>query len=116
MFALLRPGDWLILAGGLGFLAALWGHTGGGDTVLIKQEGRVFMEVSPRLDRIIDVPGPLGVTLVEIQSGKVRIKSDPGPQQVCVKQGWLMPGQVAICLPNRVSVERGFSQYDSLNY
>lgn len=114
--ALLRPGDWLVLAAAATGVAGLWGHAGGGDNVLIRQEGRIFLETSPRLDREIAVPGPLGETLVEIRGGKVRVKSDPGPHQHCVKQGWLMPGQTAVCLPNRVSVERGASVYDSLNY
>jgi hypothetical protein len=113
---LLQPGDWLILIVAAAVVMAIWDRGSGGDSVLIKQEGRVFLETTPRLDRDIAVPGPLGDTLVEIKAGKVRVKADPGPHQVCVKQGWLMPGQVAICLPNRVSVERGVTRYDSLNY
>lgn len=116
VWTLLRPGDWLVLAAAATAVVLLWNRGSGGDRVLIKQEGRVFLETTPRLDREIAVPGPLGDTLVEIKAGRVRVKADPGPHQVCVKQGWLMPGQVAVCLPNRVSVERGASVYDSLNY
>ena len=114
--ALLRPADWLVLAVAAVGIGLLWNRGSGGDRVLIKQEGRVYLETTPRLDREIAVPGPLGDTLVEIKAGRVRVKADPGPHQICVKQGWLMPGQIAICLPNRVSVERGASVYDSLNY
>lgn len=113
---LIRLGDWLVLAGSAVLIALLWGHGSQGDQVVIKQEGHVFLQTSPRLDREVSVPGPLGITVVEIRDGRVRIKSDPGPHQICVKQGWLGPGQTAICLPNRVSVERGASVYDSLNY
>jgi hypothetical protein len=84
--------------------------------VVVKREGRVFLETTARLDKVVAVPGPLGLTLVEIRGGRVRVLADPGPQQLCVKQGWLLPGQTAVCLPNRVSVERGASVYDSLNY
>lgn len=116
VLALLRPGDWLLLLGAGMAVVLLWQHGSGGDRVIIKQEGRLYLETTPRLDREIAVPGPLGDTVVEIRAGRVRVKSDPGPHQVCVRQGWLMPGQVAICLPNRVSVERGVVRYDSLNY
>lgn len=116
MSRLLQPGDWLVLAAAAAGIAMLWQQGSGGDLVLIKQEGRVFLQTTPRLDREVAVPGPLGVTLVEIRGGRVRVKADPGPQQVCVKQGWLMPGEIAICLPNRVSVERGVVRYDSLGY
>lgn len=113
----LRPGDWLVLAGGAALVAFLFGQVGAaGDRVAIKQGGRLFLETTARLDRSIAVPGPLGITQVEIRAGRVRVAADPGPQQICVRQGWLSPGQTALCLPNRVSVERGASVYDSLNY
>jgi len=114
----LRPGDWLVLSLGLLLLAALAAirPDGVGDRVLIKREGRTFLETDLRLDRLLAVPGPLGVTQVEIRGGRVRVKADPGPRQLCVRQGWLGPGEAALCLPNRVSVERGQPGYDSLNY
>ena len=117
VFGLIRPGDWsILLAGGL---VVVWlmatGH-GDGDQVVIKQAGRVFLETSPRLDRMVTVPGPLGETQVEIRGGQVRVKADPSPRQLCVRQGWLQPGEAAVCLPNRVSVEWGQARYDSLNY
>ncbi len=115
--AMLRPGDWAVVAAGAMLVVILASSgTDQGDRVLIKQSGKVFLETTARLDRLIAVPGPLGQTQVEIRGGQVRVAADPGVQQICVKQGWLQPGQVAICLPNRVSVERGASVYDSLNY
>lgn len=117
VFDLIGPGDWtILLAGGL-LVAwlAVFGHEGG-DQVVIKQAGRVFLETSPRLDQVVTVPGPLGETQVEIQGGRVRVKADPSPRQLCVRQGWLEPGETAVCLPNRVSVEWGKARYDSLNY
>lgn len=114
----MRPGDWLVLFLGLTGIAVVWvwGRDGADDRVLIRQDGRVFAEAELRLDRVLAVPGPLGVTLVEIRGGRVRVKADPSPRQICVRQGWLAPGQAALCLPNRVSVERGRPGYDSLNY
>lgn len=111
------PGDWLLLAGGLALVAGLALHAPAvADRVLIKQAGRTFAEASLRLNRIIAVPGPLGTTEVEIRDGRVRVKADPSPRQLCVNQGWLKAGEAAICLPNRVSVELGKAAYDSLNY
>jgi hypothetical protein len=115
--ALLRPGDWLILLAGAALVIySLTLASGGGDRVLIKQAGQPFLETGLRLDRVVDVPGPLGLTRVEIRAGQVRVLADPAPRQLCVRQGWLSPGETAVCLPNKVSVERGQSRYDSLNY
>ncbi|MCS6787596.1 MAG: NusG domain II-containing protein, partial [Thiobacillaceae bacterium] len=91
-------------------------NAAGGDSVTILSGGRLYAHADLRLDRVIDVPGPLGLTRVEIRAGRVRVARDPGPRQLCVRQGWLAPGQAALCLPNQVAVYRGSAAYDSLNY
>ena len=103
---LLRPGDWLVLAGALALcvLSALTLWRGG---------------APDKVAQVVEVPGPLGVTRIEIEPGRVRVASDPGPRQYCVRQGWLTrSGAVAICAPNQVSLSLagGAADYDSLNY
>lgn len=120
--ALLRPGDVLVAALGLlacaGSVVALW-RGGAPDGAVIRAGGKVFAEVDLRQPRIIDVPGPIGTTRIEIAPGRARVAADPGPRQYCVRQGWLSrAGAVAICAPNEVSLAltgRG-ADYDSLNY
>lgn len=114
----LRPGDWLILAAGLGLIAALWLHRSDSldGRVVVRLDGQVFADASLRLNRTIAVPGPLGESRVEIRDGRVRVAADPSPRQLCVKQGWIPPGGAAVCLPNRVAVENAAAGYDSLNY
>jgi len=56
---------------------------------------------------------------IEIHNRRARLAEDPSPRQYCVRQGWLeRSGEIAICLPNEVSVELtgGVKRYDSLNY
>lgn len=119
---LVKAGDWLVILMGLLFVAylfaSLW-HVGGAQKVLIRKGGEVFAELSLNENREINVPGPLGVSLVVISKGQARVARDPGPRQYCVKQGWLKhAGDAAICLPNQVSVELlgAEKRYDSLNY
>jgi hypothetical protein len=79
--ARIRPGDWLILGLGLALLAALWARQAGSleGRVIIRLDGQVFTEASLRLNRIIEVPGPLGLSRVEIRDGRVRVAADPEP-------------------------------------
>lgn len=89
------------------------------DRAIIRQEGKVFAEVDLKARKQFEVSGPLGTTLIAIEPGRARVVSDPGPRQYCVKQGWLMhPGEIAICAPNRVSVQiAGRTKvYDSISY
>lgn len=119
---LIKPGDWLVMVLGLalaGFLFSQIRHGGEAQQALIRKGGEVFAEVSLFQERRISVPGPLGVSMIAISGGAARIVQDPGPRQYCVRQGWLRhEGDVAVCLPNQVSVELvgRKKRYDSLNY
>ena len=104
----LRAGDGLVLAAALAFCVAsalsLW-QGGRPDKAIIKAGGKVFAEVDLAAPRMLEVPGPLGITRIEIQPGRARVAADPGPRQYCVRQGWLASaGAVAICAPNQVSL------------
>ncbi len=117
-----KPGDSLILLlAGLGtvWLTTLAWHGGAADKAIIRSGGKIFREVTLAHDTEISVPGPLGTSIVAIRNHQARIASDPSPRQYCVRQGWLKnAGEIAICLPNEVSVELsgGDKKYDSLNY
>src|SRR5665647_2004417 len=118
----LKLGDWLtLLLGGI-FVVLLTLKLWSGDLAdkaIIRSGGKIFKEVALSRDQQIEVPGPLGTTIISIQNRKARIASDPSPRQYCVRQGWLQQaGEIALCLPNQVSVELAGSRrkYDSLNY
>ena len=119
---LLRPGDWLVMAGaGAATVFAglsLWS----GDrptTAVVRAGGQTVASLTLDRPAHFKVQGPLGTTRIEVQPGRARVAADPGPRQYCVKQGWLArSGAVAICAPNEVSLRlegRG-SSYDSLSY
>ena len=117
-----KPGDWLtILSGSVSVMmltVTLWSGDLA-DKAVIRGGGRILYEVPLAHDQQIEVRGPLGVSIISIQKRKARISSDPSPRQYCVRQGWLeQAGEIALCLPNQVSVELVGKKklYDSLNY
>lgn len=118
----IKPGDCLVLLLGCLFtvwLAATVWHGGAADKAIIRSGGKIFRELPLSRDTLIEVPGPLGYSKIAIHNHQARIASDPSPRQYCVKQGWLkQAGEVAICLPNQVSLELNGSRkrYDSLSY
>ena len=120
--SLVRPGDWLVVILGVSICvlsySLVW-QDGAAEKVIVKRGGEIFAELDLLYDRQIDVPGPLGVTRLEVRARWVRVVSDPGPRQYCVLQGWLSrAGEVAVCAPNQVSVlVLGRKEvYDSLSY
>jgi hypothetical protein len=118
----IKLGDWLTLLIGSVCVVLLVMKLWSGDLAdkaVIRSGGKVFREVTLSKNQQIEVPGPLGISVIAIKDRRVRIASDPSPRQYCVRQGWLQQaGEVALCLPNQVSVELTGShkRYDSLSY
>jgi hypothetical protein len=121
-FQHIKIGDWLtILFGGICvvFLTLKLWNGDLADKAIIRSGGKILRVVPLSNEQQIEVLGPLGISIIAIQNRKARIASDPSPRQYCVRQGWLQQaGEIALCLPNQVSVELVGSkkQYDSLNY
>jgi hypothetical protein len=122
VISILKIGDYFTLLLGvlccICLMQTLW-NGGAAEQVLIRSGGKLFKQVPLNRDLDIQVPGPLGNSLITIKNKQVRIAADPSPRQYCVRQGWLKnAGELAICLPNQVSVELigSTKKYDSLNY
>ena len=118
----IKTGDWLILLSGAIFtlwLSSILWHGGAADKAVIRSAGKIFRELPLSRDIELEVPGPLGLSKISIHNREARITADPSPRQYCVRQGWLkQAGEIAICLPNQVSLELIGSgkTYDSLSY
>ena len=114
-------GDWLIIAISLTLVVvlfqSLW-HSERAAKLRIRQGDNIYATLSLDQERTLDIHGPLGDSHIVIHQGQVRFERSPCSNQYCVHQGWLArAGQVAVCLPNRVSLElAGEKGYDSLNY
>ena len=115
-------GDWLVIFAGL--LAVIfmfqqfWSFEQA-SKLKIRQGDKVIGTYDLNQTRELHIHGALGDALISISHGKVRFKQSPCNNQYCVHQGWLNHvGQVAICIPNQISLQLigAKSSYDSLNY
>ncbi|MBI5251222.1 MAG: NusG domain II-containing protein [Desulfomonile tiedjei] len=97
------------------FFVPRWVLSGAAD-VEIRSGEKILGRYSLSEDRILDVAGPLGVTSVEIKSGKVRIKSSPCLNKTCIQMGHFgSEGGCLICLPNEVVVGVGKEFHNGLD-
>ena len=81
----------------------------GGDSVRIEVNGELKGIYPLNEDRIVELNGPLGKTIVEIRDKKVRVVDSPCPNKFCIHQGFVSKGSI-ICLPNRVVIIIGGEQ------
>jgi len=90
-----------------------------GNLVKIISESKTLYVLSLNEDRVVSAKGPLGDNVVEIRSGRVRMKDAPCPDKLCINQGWIDRGAI-ICLPNRIVVmvggAEGNRQYDAISH
>ena len=122
---LLKAGDWLLLLVAGVLVAAsyplLW-RGGTADRAIVRRDGQVVTELALNVARKYEVTGAIGTSVIEVQPGRARVLSDPGPRQYCVQQGWLTRANaVAICAPNHVTLQLAGRSgrndaYDTLNY
>ncbi len=97
---------------------SLW-QSGPAAQAQIRRDGLLVAAYPLSEDRTVSVTGPIGNTVIRIESGRARVVSDPGPRQYCVRQGWLTrPGEMALCAPNHISLTLtgGKPTYESMAY
>lgn len=119
---LVRPGDLPVLALAALLVAGLFFNAWtkpAGSTLIVHAQGKVMVRTTLARDGDYEVPGALGISRIEVRQGRARVSADPGPRQICVRQGWVSrAGETALCLANEVSLEIGGAArpFDSINY
>ena len=115
-------GDWLVIAASIIaviFMFQQFWSIEPANKLKIRQGDKIIGVYDLNQSRNLRIHGVLGDSLISIMQGKVRFKQSPCHNQYCVHQGWLShSGQVAICIPNQISLQLlgAKSPYDSLNY
>ena len=119
-----RPliGDWLVITASIMAVILMfqqfWSFAPASQ-LKIRQGNSVVGIYDLNQTRELHIKGPLGESIIVINNGQARFKQSPCPNQYCVHQGWLShSNQVAICLPNQVSLQLlgAKNSYDSLSY
>lgn len=118
----LLVGDWLIIISSLVaviFMFIQFWSFEQASKLKIRQGDKIIGTYDLNQMKELRIHGALGDSLISISQGKVRFKQSPCNNQYCVHRGWLSSaGQVAICIPNQISLQLmgAKSSYDSLNY
>ena len=79
--------------------------------------GRKAAEIPLDRDGSVAVKGPLGETHVVVKDGAVSVFSSPCPEGYCMHMGRIRhPGEILVCVPNRVFVTVWSSGGDNQGY
>ncbi|MGI6486637.1 MAG: NusG domain II-containing protein [Thermoanaerobacterales bacterium] len=87
----------------------VYGFSSGTTYAVVHVDGKLHHKISLGSDGQnfqLKVPGSIGESVVEIKGDKVRMLYSPCPDKDCERQGWIdRPGQMIVCLPNRIVVK-----------
>ncbi len=103
----------------MGLYAMLWRSEGHGAEAVVLVAGKPWARLNLFQDQDLHVPGPLGESHIQVHDGQVHFVNSPCPNKLCVHTGWLSQGgEVAVCLPNRVSLQILASdpRFDAINF
>lgn len=68
-------------------------------------------------DRVVNITGTLGDTVVEIKNKKVRILDSPCPNHTCMRSSISRYPESLVCLPNDVIIQiEGEGETDALTF
>lgn len=94
-------------------------HGAAGSELVVEQDGRIVYVAPLAQPARAAIPGPLGITTVEIENGRASVVAASCPQRLCMAMGAIEhQGEIVACLPNRVllriSGEQKARSYDFL--
>lgn len=112
-----KPADWIAaLAILVGCAWAAHGHANSREAEIYANGQLIARWPIGKQPKTFTVPGLLGPVVVRVDERGARIVHASCPEQRCVHSGahWL-PGDAAICAPNRVAVViRGSARFDAV--
>ena len=78
--------------------------------IIKDMKGQQEIRVNPGMDKVLEIEGPIGKTVVHIHEGKVWISESPCPDKTCIRMGKIPDnGGFIACLPNKVILRALFN-------
>ena len=66
----------------------------------------LILSVPLDIDSEYTVEGALGDVVLEVKDGKIRVKSENSPKNICSKEGYIGDSsRTLICLPNKIIIK-----------
>lgn len=87
----------------LSFLILL--HQGSGSRVVVRSDDKIVFVAPLNKDQRVELEGPLGITVLQIENRAARIVSSPCAHKICIHMGEARhSGDLLACVPNQLVV------------
>ncbi|MEE4252648.1 MAG: NusG domain II-containing protein [Desulfuromusa sp.] len=76
-----------------------------GARVIVRSDDRIVFVAPLDKDQRVELEGPLGVTILQIENGAARVVSSPCANKVCIHMGEARhTGDLLACVPNQLVI------------
>ncbi len=76
-----------------------------GSRVVVRADDRIVFVAPLAKEQQVELEGPLGITVLKVENGGVRVKSSPCSQKVCIHMGEARHvGDLLACVPNQLVI------------
>ncbi len=88
-----------------------------GEEAVIEGNGREVMRIPLSESGVREVQGYGGISLLEVEGGRVHMVDSACPDKICVHAGWIDRSDASVvCMPNRVVIKiEGSGDIDAVN-
>ncbi len=74
--------------------------------ITVNNEPRETVQLTPELQKTIQITTEYGTNIVQIEHGKVSVSEADCPDHICVKSPAVSrPGEIIACLPHKLLIE-----------
>ena len=76
-----------------------------GARVVVSSDDRIVFVAPLNNDQLVELEGPLGITVLKIENGAARVVSSPCARKVCISMGEAShAGDLLACVPNKLVI------------
>jgi hypothetical protein len=76
-----------------------------GARLVVSSDDRIVFVAPLNKDQRVELEGPLGITVLQIESGAARVVSSPCARKVCIRMGEARhTGDLLACVPNKLVI------------
>ena len=73
-------------------------------SAIVFKDGKPIAELDLRQNKVFILPSR--EMEIEVNEGRVRVARSDCPKQICVRSGWMKePGEIIVCVPNKILIE-----------
>lgn len=94
----------LILIVSIGIIFVQFGQNRQASEAFVYYQGKLLLQINMNKNNVYNLSD--AKMKIEVENRRIRISESDCPKRMCMRKGWIQtPGDVIVCVPNKVLIE-----------